>query len=473
MADNSGPHPPSGPPAAPNVPAPPLPTAPAATGAASAAPASAARFSKAPRTFAAGPAPPLAPGQPDMLRLVRNHSFYTVERLETSTYIPSFLMMFLVLAQMDQQIVYNFSFGRSAPNWHPFFSHLYISVLCFIHVLRVMDGILQLPDFVKNFYETFINSFPLDSLLVPGPLVPFFESITAFESQFEWIGNICATWPDIIPNQLNRLDTAESFQAIWPNILFLLDQVRDIADTAPPANFDDHRYFHHIFGTAAQAANHWTQVFMTSLHARYVPWVPEARYNAARSFIQRSDFWTRAELNATLPVSTLLNFNNLIGFITPNGDYRHWFQQISPMMAIYCKHFENSVSLSRLSTRGLGAPSIIWNPSLGSRFWPPAPRPTATAGTVPAHYRPADPRSSTMTGSSRDHTTEELAEQYSMLTAVNVDMANTAVVFIANNTLRRGSYWNYMNVVRNILNLNIYPGIALTIRDFYLKERIN
>jgi hypothetical protein len=408
---------------------------------------------------------------------VRNQAFYTVERPETSTYVPSVVNIFVFLALMDQQILNNFSFGRACPFWHPFLSQAYISVLIYVHVLRVMKGIIPLPGHVQNFLDTFETSFPYDSLFVPGPLVPLFESITAFEGNFSWIGNVCAVFPDMDQAVLGELHLRNNFFYTWPFVPFVLDQIRRIQETGiPVTGFNDHRYFTNIFGVAAQAAPDWTHEWMYSVHSRFVPFVPETRLNSFIQWINRSKIPTRPQINAWQAGSTLLSIEHFFGFFDPLGNYIPWFESVAPVMSIYCKHFEGSVSLSRISHRGLGASGIVFRPTQNSRYLPRALRFTAAAGGIPAHYRPDEPATLAMNGSHNDPNMEEIAEQYAMLSATSVNLMGSAQPGAppvpTNARQRLGMYWA-SPIMRHCPLVNVLPGFALTVRDFYLKERIH
>jgi len=409
-----------------------------------------------------------------MLRLVRNQSLTTLEKPATSTYIPSFLMFFSILNIMNEQMLHNFSFGRSAPHWHPFVSQAYFGVIVQIHVMRVMRGILYLPPAIMNFLETFENMFPLDSIIIPGPLVPILESITAFEGNFSHIGNVCADFATLTANAAGIFTLPNGLHTIWPHVLFVIDQIRREAETAIPANYADHRYFHNIFSTPATAASLTTTgQMMSTPHGRHTPFVAQTRLEAFRSWIQRINFPSRVALDDIFALPTNLSLDQWLVFVDANNAYLPWFEAFAPVMAVFSRHFEGSVSMSRISTRGLAAASLVSRMLPGSHFAPAPATFVAVAGNVPAHFVPDPIVNSSANIRHNDPNTEELAEQYGMISMVNQDFSagNNGINVPGNGILRTGPYWTYPSL-RSLNNVNIYPGIALTVRDFYVKERI-
>jgi hypothetical protein len=413
-----------------------------------------------------------------MLRLVRNQGLTTIEKPETSTYVPSFTFLFMTLAIMDNQLMNNFNFSRSQPHWHPFMSQAYFGVIIQIHVLRVMKGILPLPPMIQMFLDTFESIFPIDSILIPGPLVPILESITAFEGNFSNIGNVCPNFPTFTLNNAGSFCLPNGFHTIWPNVFFVLDQIRHEADTAIPANFAAHRYFTNIFTVPAAAANlAATGKLLDTPHGRHTPFVTEQRLEAHRAWISRIAFPTRAQLTAMIALPGDLTIEQSIGFTDATNAYMPWFAEFAPVMTVYARYFEGSSPLSAISTRGLGAAGNICRFTAGSRI-SPAPATFVAATVAPAlivvaHYLPSAVVNTTCQVRNNDPNMEELAEQYGMLSMVNVDLngAGNGVNPPGNGQLRSGPYWTYPTL-RSLSNVNIYPGVPLVIRDNYVKERV-
>jgi hypothetical protein len=376
---------------------------------------------------------------------------------------------------MDNQMLHNFSFSRSVPHWHPFVSQAFFGVLVQIHVLRVMRGILPIPPMIMMFLDTFESIFPMDSLLIPGPLVPVLESITAFEGNFPNIGNVCPNFPTFTMNNAGSFALPNGLHTIWPNVFFVIDQIRREAETALPAAYANHRYFTNIFGVAVTAAGLPTiGQMMDTPHGRHTPFVTETRHNAFTAWINRIAFPTRAELTAMVALPGDLTIEQSIAFTDAANNYLPWFAEFAPAMAVYARHFEGTVSMSRISTRGLGAAGNICRFAQNSRISPAiATFVAVVAGAAPAHYTPSAIVSTTCAVRHNDPNMEELAEQYGMLSMVNVDLngAGNGVAPPGNGLLRQGPYWTYPTL-RSLSNVNIYPGVPLTIRDFYVKERI-
>lgn len=473
----------SGPPAAPQAQAPAPTPAPPAPGAASAAPAPAPHASRAPRKIAVS-LKASAPGAPHMLSEVRNLAMSTVQQRTNSYFVPHTLVMFQLLATMDQVIQHNYYFQRGQTNWHPFISQLYVTLLFFIHMIRVMAETQELPAHVQSFLTSFQNTIGFDALLVPGPLVPFFNCLTAFSGPEEWYGNVSPTLPNLVTDQWLRW--RNNFFNMIPSALHILDQIRYLIDNdftvanttgtgilSSESAFRNHRYFTHIWQNAASVTLHGRTI-MHSPNFRTTPRVTLGQAVKLATSWQEIDFPTRNDLTGYVAAVNDLGIEHFLGIFTFNGEYRQWLVPVCETMNYYCRFFDQSVSLSSLPLIGLGAGIPIFTPSTTSLFHDNAVTfVAAVANGPPAHYRPNSVVSFESKMEHNDRTLEELAEQYAMLGMVNVSYAHVPAGGITPpplGNLRFGPVWT-LPVIRRLSRLDTRPGQLLAVRSSYLLDR--
>lgn len=117
---------------------------------------------------------------------------------EPNWFLPSFTMLFSVLGALCDKVCALRNFGErgSVNNWIPQSAFLVYMVLAYIQVLRAQQlaGLIT-PD-QKMFLDYFLSIFPLELIMIPGPLVPFFRSLSVANPGF---GNFEDVTPAIPP----------------------------------------------------------------------------------------------------------------------------------------------------------------------------------------------------------------------------------------------------------------------------------
>jgi hypothetical protein len=444
------------------------------------------RLNRQPRSHVDGFVPAQADGIPDLLREVANQPFHTVTDRQPSTWIPAFLSMFAVLHQMDTLLADNYYFARGSPLWHPFISRLYISVLVHVHILRVLDSQGLVPMDYHSFVRDFVSTFNLDNLIIPGPLVPFFETLTAFASPELWLGNIHPTLPEM------RLPFhAEDINHLMPSPLLMLDQLRLIIDSNISTDTSPLRwhYFEQIAGRPA-ATGDANAYLMANPTMRFTPIVGIPALAALRARYTLHNFIpTRAQLTPLLTNTTGLTISGVLGFFSENT-YLPWFSQVSTIMSFYSRFFKSSRSMSSLIVTGLGAGIIISTPSPFHNYFIDAPNAEAAVASnavvadpannvvgvadtasAAAYYRAVPPTSLLVTAQHSDRNCEEVAEQYGLLTCMNVSSTGS----LGNNlptdaTIRVGTSWS-LPILRRVDNVNVIHGFGPNIQANYILAR--
>jgi len=288
--------------------------------------------------------------------------------------VPNLLMFFYVLSLMDNQMVHTKRFTDANADWHPFVSALYFSVLIFYHVLVCQKQGSSISHEQTLMLEFLEENFNIKHAKIPGPLVPFFQSIASCAGPASNYGNVVFGIPNnLVVTQDNDFRYALRINTILPNIIMLLDQIMRIinayAPVAPAAAGP-------IAVTMAMADSVWLSIFgeaagnaavsrfcMANPVARFDPQVPT---HVLSGFIGASNLWRQvlpfdpATNNSSYVRGNNLNnltFRQILGFdgfgVNANRSFP-WFEQVGRIMQPYADFFRDSVSIGAISTTGIG-----------------------------------------------------------------------------------------------------------------------
>jgi hypothetical protein len=427
------------------------------------------RNKKEPRVFAT-PSQATVNSAPPLLLGVSNLPFYTNQHLDTNVFIPSSLVMFALLAELDANMSNTFRFLQSAPNWIPMVSQAYISVLFYVHVFRVARESNTITTEQFQLLQWFESVYDFRTMMIPGPLVPIFQSLAYISGPFEWIGNISPYLPDTArPVRSQSYCSQNDLNAILPSVTLIIDQIQWFLNTftITPANehFITDNFFSDVFGVPA-AAGAFGEYAMQSPHARFVTGVSTNQYRAFKSQASAFRFPPRLAISTQ---QLYLNWFEALRFKSNavQGLTYQWFSTMSATMQRYCQFVRGSVPLSAISLTGLGACSPVYNYQLSTHLDDPVtiiPQSSYTdpTGNViiqsPDHYSTPRPGNLSAIGTHFDPELEELAEQFSAASQVNVSFKSlpTSDGVPLDNQLRSGTVWT-LPMIRTSPIIDVLP----------------
>jgi hypothetical protein len=413
-----------------------------------------------------------------MLRIVSTQPFHTRNQFTISTFIPSSLNLFIALSAMDAQMVQTHKFTQSNPHWHPLISQLYVSLLFYIHILRCMIEAEPTNVELVNFYDVLYRHLGLESLVIPGPLVPFFAAITFAASPHEWIGNISPLIPlSTRATPANGFRIGNSLSMLLPSIPFILSQVHQLVTTFSGTGFSEAMYLAswrditHIF-TRDPNYDADNDLNIYTPNARFLTFVPFSNVQRFISMLPTLSLPTALTADITDTTRVPMSYMQYFGF----ADYQtqtnssNWLTTIGPIMSTYSTFFHESTSLMSISPTGLGASLPIATFLRSSQIVVDSLTPTPVAGTRLAHFpRRTPPTNATDINHSAPNLSE-LAEQYAALAIVNVSFSNyqhnTHVVPPTDNAIRSGPYWS-IPTVRTANDIVTSIGIPNNVATFY------
>nr|CDF65975.1 coat protein [uncultured partitivirus] len=306
-------------------------------------------------------------------------------------FIPSFGMMFHILASMNDAVCAERPFGNNGTvsDWIPQISVIVFSILGFIQVYRAQEISGNLDNETTHLLNQFCSKFPLDTLTIPGPLVPFFRSLSVaspgygnYQDVTPWIPRLYATEQHFYNLEYKIPGSTVNHHGITmliPNLILLIDQFRHLithllTDTIPaPHTYSNWTQLETIFGITRPSDANAIQVHFDhirksvglwhrpaasdGLMARFAAYIQVAStdfpsspgYNPAHSALALS---TRTPARAATWITTRdpSDFLQL-------GVSTQWFDIFLKGMSNFNRYWKGNVSLADLvptsSTAGL------------------------------------------------------------------------------------------------------------------------
>ncbi|VFQ95660.1 unnamed protein product [Cuscuta campestris] len=388
---------------------------------------------------------------PPLLEIAYAYPLHTVPSRDVNTYVPDSQMMFHVLGLCDQLMVSTARFTQGCPPWLPVVSQLYTSILWITHILKVQVNAGYGFHFRALLDDLF--ALQLDQCMIPGPLVPFFQSVTAVHGPHPWIGDITPILPPYVhlwePNQQS---IGENFSHQVPFPALMLDQLFLFAT----AQADDPE--ESLYQTFKWYNNTFALDFGKSPRSYYLgpqmccsPYVSQRKFDAARRFwSQHIRTYARTDLSrGSLPLDS---YHKFLGLKTQRGaPQTSWFSQVSQAMQVYCQYFSESTALASISTTGTGASAVFGKPIADNAVsgWL-HPNDDHLIGFPSTRTTPlrAMPDELVMCFQHSHHGIDERAETYAIVSHTNIDWAGIRRgaphrVDIQQRRLNRsGGYWD-------------------------------
>nr|USK11447.1 coat protein [Vicia cryptic virus] len=410
---------------------------------------------------------------PALLELAAAYPMYTEQRRSFNFFIPDSQMMFHSLGICDSMMNSTDRFLRSSPAWLPIVSQLYISVLWNVMIIRILSHTGYAPSFT-DLLNTLTTDLQIEECMVPGPLVPFFQSLASINGPFDWIGDITPALPgfDSLWDATNFTPHA-SYTRFVPIPAILLDQLYYCA-TYVGVNQGD------LYPTFTWYRNIFTRTGAnTPALLRMGPNLCGSLFTTSNQFDAARTYWRACfgtgftRVNVTAAAFT--DYLQLLGLRSQTGEPQTaWFQNVTMVMQKYAQHFNGSVPLKSIDLTGIGAVALTGTPvnNTAVRDWlyPPNANiePFTTGRFNPRREIPAQLR---VRFSHSDHELELQAEQYAIAAHTNIRWAaNIAAqherTAINPAHLHQGDYWN-MTPFRHTGHLGLKTQYAQLIASRY------
>jgi hypothetical protein len=367
-------------------------------------------------------------GIPALLEIGAANPLYTDIRREENTFVPNATHLFHMLGVCDLLMSQTHRFTQSSPGWIPIVSHLYISILWLIAIIRVRVETRYGSPNENELYRDLCDNLQILDLIIPGPLVPFFVALASAAADKDWIGDFMPGMPTITELFAGSPHINNMWLRLLPFPLFLLDALIHFArvDDAQGSHtaFEWTRNIFSTTGTPTDPTH--TDVAWNRLGPNFVAplYATSSQHDNARTFWKTALATPTYSRYTRASVLTLSNFAQFTGFADNNGTFRlNWFTACTTIMQKYSFFFNGSIALKDISPTQLGAiiPRGIPTANAATRDWLyPARAPgTQTSNSFTAIN--ALPHELRVAFQHADTDLEQVAEQYAVTTHVNVD----------------------------------------------------
>jgi len=423
------------------------------------------------------------------LAFIRNSLINTIEPTP-SFFVPSSLMMFFVIHEMDYHICQNFYFNRSTTYFHPYISRLYFSVLFYIQVLRAMNKAGALERKAKLFLDQFLDDFPPESLSIPGPLMTYFQSIAVSQPNDGNMGKIYPFVPTTNLGPKSQKERINDTLSNWllPNVPLLFGFIARITsqEAKNSATTNGGR------NDVKDYPSPWNPLLVLSStnNVDVQPQINGVNWSSDTSTWDPTTAWSLVSPAHEYPIESSDEQNkkfskygsNLkIPTLTANTSTRsiadylqlnepEWFSKILTIMTLYSKYFKSSGTLAQCS------------PELGSStritIAYEAPKAKPNKPFLPQPTTPGDD-DSRFPLIFRSHTTEYGINQYNQNLAhfsqLNAEIFDSHPKFANAGTKtagdKDGPFWDIAPVSHESMRDTGYLQISDIIADYFTLEK--
>lgn len=410
---------------------------------------------------------------PALLEIAIPYPMYTDPRRTVNLFVPDAQMLYHVLGICDSMMISTDRFTRSTPSWLPIVSQLYTAVLWNVMILKVYVHTGYASSF-SSLLDALTTHLHIEECMIPGPLVPYFQSLAAINGPFDWIGDISPALPGF--DSLwdgDNFHPNPSLARQHPIPAIMLDQLHYFA-TYTPANVADYythfEWYRNVFSRG---------VGTTPALARIGPNLCGSLYAPRSQFEYARDYWNSALAvgitRTDAAAAPLTNYLQLLGLQSQTGIGQiNWFQHVATAMFEYSRFFNGSTPLKDINVVGLGAVATYGTPlqNTATRNWLyPADAdlaPFTATRTTPRREIPNELR---IHFNHSDHELEQQAEQYAIIAHTNIRWYENIATqnertAINRDHLYQGDYWDMMTL-RHSFNVSLKPQYAQLIASRY------
>jgi hypothetical protein len=408
-----------------------------------------------------------------MLDMVAFAPWSRNENLSHSTYVPDSSALYITLSACDDLMLSTDRFTRGHPQWHPFVSRLYMSLIFYFRIMDCMVLSGHADAEVITLLHRIKNSYDFRRLMIPGPLVPHIQAISVASSGHENLGDITPTLPSL------KICTGKAWYTLLnglnPNPLALMDYLQALeASTAANRAEEEPSEVRSLFSVDVSDAN---------LPLNFTV-ITTAGYGTTTSRIRSElDTFVSARVRLSLPPrldqSTTaantqpLNWYQFLRFRPvpdeeANPFFSAWFGRIASVMQDYSAYFRHSTSLGDIPPASGGSPHVLANyvKETDTRLTPIRYGSKNKKGiTIPASIGFPLVNTLAATGEVRILGLPEAHRQLGVLSLTNARPAGGS-------GLRTGDAWTQVPVVDTMTEFNSYRNIPSYVSSLHVSRAL-
>jgi hypothetical protein len=300
-----------------------------------------------------------------MWTTVDHISIPPVIKPKKSSYIPNFIMGSIIIRSLEDCLDGNEEMKWICPFYFSLPVRLYYSVVYYLQILKAKESAGKLTAPESTWFRAFKRTFPLETLPVVGPMVPYLSNIVSVlpnDDKYDYI------YPTFEINGGLSVEkgvpiTHNSF-LIQPNVLIEADFLRQFCNltraqlTSRTGNNDD--YFSdnlslvpHRIGTDFNFAgiNFPAQLTVATSFAMSNVAMDSQLPEVKSRCIEIHPYWQRSKA-VDIPTAQTTNSYEKIGEAMRMVDDFEWFESCVYMATIQCKFFSHSTNMSQIPSTG-------------------------------------------------------------------------------------------------------------------------
>jgi len=280
-----------------------------------------------------------------------------------SWFYPNYIAGEMIQNAIDRCLDGNEELRWIAPNYFSLAVRIYYSVMFYIQILKAKEAVKAIGRSESTWFRSFKRTFPLESLPIVGPMVPYYANIVAVkpnDDKYDFI------YPDYIMNQGMTVDkgkpTVNPIYYIVPNVTILAEFLRqysritttELRYATPQTYFDENgAMVPHTIGTdfrfagidfPAQLTAETSSIFNSVSMDKPIP-------ETQQRCIDIHPYWKRSRATDIPAVGVTYN-HTTIGDALRMTESFEWFEECIHMATIQCKFFSDSTNMSQIPSTG-------------------------------------------------------------------------------------------------------------------------
>jgi hypothetical protein len=381
--------------------------------------------------------PPVELTSSDILYPFLTTRIIRTNRKRDSTFVPSSRMLSYLTHLINDELVDNFYFKRSCPEYHPYILRLYFGVLFVVQTLRAMNEANRLDSDSFEFLDRFISAHKLESLSVPGPMLPFFKALCVSDSEIPNYGKIVPVLPfPLGPDQRSNMMVLNPSNYLIPQVpgIMALISSLDATVNGTPPSYPPKRWIPvngnvatSFNGHAYDTAANWSNDEAWSLDLPFLEYPCEASKKLNEEFSERIADFEFPPIHAHDDLRKVQTFLQMATTMT-------WFSRVKEVAAAASIYTKGYGSLADCSPSGFSANHAIID-AIAPIILPVKPTKMADpASRLEFSYRIR----------SSDRSLPEISEITAAFAQLNVKMYDSHPYYngLTDAHLRSGPYWD-------------------------------
>lgn len=282
-----------------------------------------------------------------------------------SWFYPNYIAGSMILDAMDRSIDGNQELTWIAPNYFSLATRTYYAVMFYIQILKAKEAAGKLDRTEGTWFRSFKRVFPLESLPIAGPIIPFFSNIVSVKPNDDKYDFIYPTYPINQGLEVEKgIPKITDPYFIMPNVTILTEFLLKFSTMTSAqligrtGNRDD--YFDdtgalvpHRIGedfTFAGIEYHAQLTVATSQSLSNIGMdkaLPEVRDRCKEIL----PYWRRSKVTSIPPVTNTYRHSTIGEALRMDQDFE-WFEECIHMATIQCKFMHESTNMSQIPATG-------------------------------------------------------------------------------------------------------------------------